>query len=196
MKRLTANIAFFVLFTGLNPVGAQVTDTTGVPLFREDMNQRYRSTAILIGANWQPSLRRDVGTLFYSELGLARMVHQYSRHGALTVGVLLSEEMYFGKESIFGTKAGMFLHGMGIDMGFSAVYYTDFKKGNFKLRPEFGIGMLGFRAVVGFNIPTVRNKDFYRLQKNYGQITVQLMLGVKKKEIDNNGKIIQDLFKN
>lgn len=197
MKRLTANIAFFVLFTGVNPVVmAQSKDTTDFKTYLEDLNKRYRSTAVVTGFNWQPSLRGDVGMLRYSELGVARMVHQFTRHGPITMGVLVSEEMYFGKENIYGTKAGLFTHFMMIDLGFSAVYYTDFKRGNFKLRPEFGIGMMGFRAVLGLNVPTLWNKDFYRLQKNYGQVTVQLMLGVKRKEIKSEKSIIKDLFKN
>jgi len=195
VKNSSANIAFLVLFTGVNSVCcSQQADTVEFNRYMEDMNVRYKRTDLVTGFNWQPSLKNDVSTIRYVEVGVGRSVHQYGRHGPVSVGAYVSEEIYFGKNNIYGTKAGVYMHYM-FDLGFSAIYYTDFKKGNFKLRPEFGIGMMGFRAVIGFNIPTINNKAFYRLQKNYGQITIQYMWPLKKQKVKDEGSIFRNLFK-
>lgn len=192
---MPANIAFLLVFavTGVQlPLQAQGTDS--LILGADEYNTRYRKTALVTGYHLQFNSRKGSGDLQFLELGLARMIEQNGRHGPVTMGVYVSEEIYPGKQSIFGTKAGVFLHYM-FDLGFSAVYYTDFRNGNFRLRPEFGIGFMGMRAVAGFNIPTIRNKDFYRLQKNYGQISLQLFIKLHQKEIPAKGPVWNDLFK-
>jgi hypothetical protein len=56
-------------------------------------------------------------------------------------------------------------------LGLSEVYYTDFVHGNFKIRPEIGFGMHAFKLTAGFNVSTIRNKDFKELQHANGQVT-------------------------
>jgi hypothetical protein len=68
-----------------------------------------------------------------------------------------------------------------IDVGIALVYYTDFKKGNLKFRPEFGIGWGAFRAVFGCNTGTINNKSWEALRNQRAQETVQLMVPVNKK---------------
>ena len=70
-----------------------------------------------------------------------------------------------------------------VGLGFSIVYYTDFKRGNLKLRPEVGLVMGRAGILVGFNIATVNNKAMPELQKENAQVTFRLALGVSKKEI-------------
>jgi len=129
------------------------------------------------------------------EIGIFRRVDYYNRHGAGTFGAYLSEEMSFGKKNIYGTKAGVFLHAF-IDLGMSIVYYTDFKRGNFKLRPEMGIGILGVRIVAGFNVPTINNKAFPELRRKNAQVTIQGTIPWKTKKLTERGKLLHDLFKN
>ena len=179
--------------TGLG-LRAQSNDTLTVidlPVFDQT---RYRHTGIVTGFHLQYSLHNDVNTLRYLELGLARTIHQYGRHGPVSMGIYIGKEIYPGSQPVIGTKAGIFTHYM-IDLGFSAVFYTDFKYGNFKLRPEMGIGLGDFRAVIGFNIPTIRNRDFHRLQKNYGQISIQYCWPVEKTRIGTKRSIYKDLIK-
>ncbi len=184
-----------MLFTGTGlSLRAQSKDSLAVrdrPVF---MLSRYRHTGIVTGFHIQHSMHNDVNTLRYLELGLARTIHEYGRHGPVSMGIYFGEEIYPGSQPVFGTKAGIFTHYL-IDLGFAAVFYTDFKYGNFKLRPEMGIGMGDFRAVVGINIPTLRNRDFHRLQKNYGQISFQYSWPVKKTRIGTERSILKDLIK-
>ena len=195
LKRGFANIAFFILFAGIGyKLPAQAPSEDSVLGSVMDFNTRYRQTALLTGLHIQPGKSNGTGTLNYLEIGLARMIRQNGRHGPVSMGFYISEEIYPGKESIFGTKAGVFIHYM-VDLGFSAVYYTDFRKGNLKLRPEWGIGIGGFRAVVGCNLPTIRNKDFLPLQKKYLQGSLQFFWVLHQKEISNQGPPWKDLFK-
>ena len=143
----------------------------------------------MLGMNWQGNWRDDGKTFRYIEIGFAKSIHQESRHGPISTGVYLSEEIYFGNENIYGTKLGAYIHGMFCDMGLSMIYYTDFKKGNLKVRPEVGVGIGALRIVTGYNIPTINNKAFEQLRKNNAQITIQFMVPVKKKLINNNDSI-------
>lgn len=184
-----------MLFTGTGyKLAAQAEQYDSILFSKKYFNTRYRQTALLTGYHTQPGRSYGTGTLHYLEIGLARIIQQNGPHGPVSMGVYAAEEIYPGKESIFGTKAGVFIHYM-VDLGFSAVYYTDFRKGNLKLRPEMGIGIGGFRAVAGFNIPTIRNKDFLPLRKKYLQGSLQFFWVLHKKEISNQGPAWKDLFK-
>jgi hypothetical protein len=68
-------------------------------------------------------------------------------------------------------------------MGLSVVYYTDFKRGNLKLRPELGFGVGRAGILVGYNIPTINNRAMPELQKQNAQVTFRVGFGVKKKEL-------------
>jgi hypothetical protein len=184
-----------VLFAGTALcLRAQSKDSLQLKDFPVFEQTRYRHTGIVTGFHIQHSLHNDVPTLRYMEIGLASTIHQYGRHGPVSTGFYFSEEIYPGSDPVFGTKLGIFTHFL-IDLGFSAVFYTDFKYGNFKLRPEMGIGLGDFRAVVGINIPTIRNRDFYRLQKNYGQISFQYCWPVKKTRIGTERSFYKDQIK-
>jgi hypothetical protein len=58
-------------------------------------------------------------------------------------------------------------------------YFTNFKQGNLKITPQLGVGMGGFRAVAGYNIPTFFNKDFAGLRYSAGQISISYLLPIK-----------------
>jgi hypothetical protein len=145
---------------------------------------RYRKTELLVGMNWQADWRDENNsqTRTYIELGLAKAIHDQGMHGDAVAGIYASEEIHFGKKNIYGTKLGAYTHFWLIDLGFAMVYYTDFKKGNFKLRPELGFGAGPVRAVFGFNIPTIDNKAFEELRRHRAQVTVQVMIPVSKKK--------------
>ena len=117
----------------------------------------------------------------YYEVGVAKVRYYYHRHGITAFAGYVSEEIHFGKDkNIFGTKIGVWSHWL-FDLGLSTIYYTDFIKGNFKIRPEFGFGMGRVRLVMGYNIPTISNKAFKELQNNKLQFTAQVTFGLKKK---------------
>lgn len=143
-----------------------------------------RSTDILLGIHWQGDGRESAKNekmYRYFEIGLAKSSHYSGICASGSGTVCVSEEMHFGKDkNIFGTKVGAWFHYL-IDLGMAMVYYTDFKRGNFKIRPEIGCGLGPMRAVVGFNIPTINNKAFTELAHHNMQLSIQFTLGIKQK---------------
>ena len=148
------------------------------------------STDLLLGVHWQGNTREEK-TYRYYEIGIAKGRYVHHPHGVTGGAVYVSEEVYFGNGgNIYGTKIGAWMHWL-FDAGLAAVYYTNFEKGNFKIRPELGVGMGRLRIVVGYNIPTINNKAFELLKSNNLQISIQFTAGMKKKEVPD----ILPLFK-
>lgn len=140
-----------------------------------------RSTDLLLGIHWQGSTKHNK-TLCYYEIGIAKGKYISWFEGHSGVAVYASEEMYFSKDkNIFGTKIGAWMH-MILDVGLCAVYYTDFQRGNLKIRPELGFGAGRLRFVGGYNIPTINNKAFEALRKNNAQASIQFTVGLRKKK--------------
>jgi hypothetical protein len=144
-----------------------------------------RSTDILIGVHWQGDAResaKDEKMYRFIEIGVGKGRYTSGICSGAGGAVYISEEMYFGKDkNIFGTKIGAWTHYL-LDLGLSLVYYTDFKKGNFKVRPEAGVGLGRMRIVVGYNISTIDNKAFAELSHHNMQASIQFTLGVKHTE--------------
>src|SRR5215213_6830079 len=158
----------FILLFQLNKLHAQ--DTSSARGFLHTW-----STDLLVGLHWQGDGRenaKDEKLYRYIEIGLAKGNYTKGICSGGATAVYVSEEMYFGKDkNIFGTKVGAWTHYL-IDIGLSLVYYTDFKRGNFKIRPEFGAGLGGIRAVVGYNIPTIDNNAFTELSHHNMQVSI------------------------
>jgi hypothetical protein len=173
---------------------SQVIDSARRTYSFETRIRDYKQLELVAGYSVQGNLKNEVKNLHYVEIGVARSIQDRGYHGGATFGMLLTEEILIGEnENVYGTKIGMFTHYM-IDIGFSMVYYTDFKKGNFKFRPEIGMGMGGVRFIVGFNIPFIDNSAFELLRKNNVQAGIQIMIPVRKKLLENRRGIFQELF--
>jgi hypothetical protein len=197
LKIIIANIAFLMLLIAVSMVClAQSKDSiTGAEYFGR-LYKKEKRTEVLTGFNVQYYRLNGVqGVRKYFELGVARSAHFDGRHGPASMGYYISEEVYFGGRNIYGSKIGIYTHYM-VDIGFSIIYYTDFSKGNLKLRPEFGLGMGSLRIVGGYNIPTFANKSFEELRKSNGQLIIQWLIPVKRKIINKDGNIFEVLFKN
>ncbi len=192
MKVIFANIAL------LSVIAAVCFEATAQPADPVSPATRFRrdvKTELVAGFDLQSAAYKgDKSSRHYLELGIARSIHQQGRHGPVSMGVLLSEEIHLGQTNIYGTKLGMYTHYL-FDLGFAAVYYTDFRKGNLKLRPELGLGLGAFRIVGGYNIPTIQNKAFSQLTRADGQLSIQLLLPVSRKQIDTEQSLFQQLFK-
>lgn len=194
MKLIYANITLLsfsvaACFTGT----AQETDS--IRHSYPDSYKRYLKTEIVTGYNFQTSeYNGSKPTRQYFELGIARSIHQQLRHGPVSMGLLLSEEVYLGNRNIYGTKLGMYTHYL-FDVGFSVIYYTDFRKGNLKLRPELGLGLGFIRIAGGFNIPTFENGAFPELARSNAQLVIQLLLPIHRKEIGRGKNMFKELSK-
>ncbi len=176
---MRSSLIFIFIFLAVITVFTQDTIAFKPPLYQE-----INSTDILIGVHWQGNTRTNK-TFRYYEIGMAKGRYISHMHGVTGSAFYISEEMYFSRDkNIFGTKVGAWIHWVG-DIGLAMIYYTDFDKGNLKIRPEFGWGMGRFRAICGFNIPTINNKVFKELQKNNIQVSIQFTIGVHKKIIKN-----------
>lgn len=198
VTKAAANITFLVLII-INSSYLQAQPGPDRPVTGEsrDNTEATKSTDILVGFSWQDAGSEDVRRPFrYIEVGIGRSIQQYGYLLPSNFGMYIAEEIYIGKgPNVYGTKIGAYLHSL-FDIGMAVIYYTDFTKGNFKFRPELGIGILNFRAVAGINIPTTDNKTFELLKKNYGQISLQLFIPVKQTEVRRTkGNIFRQFFK-
>ena len=165
----------------------------GQPLVREDTlftcGRTHREIAyqLLIGFHLQGSSRNDpgIGTRKYAEIGLHRTltgVRGPHPPGGFTYG--FSTEVLLDKHPIYGVKVGTWASAMLLGLGLQAIYYTDFREGNFKIRPEFGIGTPSFKLSFGYNIPMPYNQDFARMRYADLHLSLQGLLKLKtiKKE--------------
>lgn len=96
---------------------------------------------------------------------------------AFTIGP--SVEFSLGESPVYGFKFGGWVNVNLITFGLSTVYYTDFHRGNFKIRPEAGVGFHAAKLTMGLNIPTIANKDFFPLKSSLMQISLGILLKVK-----------------
>ena len=170
----------FLLLLSMGATGQTAPDS--LPAFR-NFRKPYTEKAykLLLGFNWQGSPRGDTAkTLRYAEIGLHRTFTGFDgRHPPISWTYGLSTEILLHKNPVYGFKASAWATAFLFAAGISAVYYTDFHYGNFKIRPELGLGMYPFKLTFGYNIPTFFNKDFERLRKNDLQITLNILLKIK-----------------
>lgn len=147
---------------------------------RPGIYKRVQSTDLLFGFHWQGN-ESERKTIRYGEIGVAKTVYADHYHGRTVGSLYASEEVHLGGgKNIYGTKLAAFVH-LLFDIGLAAVYYTDFERGNFKIRPEFGLGIGRFRAVMGYNIATINNRAFKDLQTNRMQFSLQYMIALHEK---------------
>ncbi|PHN07997.1 hypothetical protein [Flavilitoribacter nigricans] len=152
-------------------------------------SEKYRIKAhdLIIGNHLiEGSDERFEGAPFYFlELGYARSVSSYNgEHSLGTTVMSITQSFAINREFVTATRVGMSVRGWLASMGLYLNYYTDFEYGNLKIAPEFGMGFPNFKAVMGFNIPTVYNKDFDSVQHGMYQFTVNFNLPLAKKRFD------------
>lgn len=122
---------------------------------------------------------------YFLEVGYARSITSYGgNHGAGVTVMSISQAFAINREFVTATRVGMSVRGSLASLGLYLSYYTDFEYGNLKLAPEFGMGFPNFKAVMGFNIPTLYNKDFDAIQYAPYQFTVNFNLPLAKKRFD------------
>lgn len=193
MRFQFTNIAFLILFhAAYLTVYAQQGDSIIHEGYAAPIFHRHVKTEIVTGLNFQSGKGNE--TRRYFELGIARSIHNYGMHGPASAGIYLSEEISFDEKNIYGTKLGAYTHYL-FDIGLAIVYYTNFEKGNLKLRPELGLGIGPVRITGGYNIPTFANKAFGELRKNNGQLTIQCLIPVKKQTISKEQSIFKKHLK-
>ena len=148
---------------------------------------RVKSHDLVIANHWVAgNEEKFTGTPFYFlELGYARSFTNYGgHHGAGAAVLSISQSFAVNREFVTCTRVGASVRGWLTTVGFFLSYYTDFEYGNLKIAPEFGLGFPNFKAVMGFNIPTLYNKDFGALQYGLYQFSVSINLPVAKKRLD------------
>lgn len=191
---LNSLFCFVALVFYMNTTVAQ-SDSSAKEAQKAKRFVTYLNTELVTGINFQEIHYGDYkGTRRLAEFGIARSIHKLGLHGPISSGVVASEEIALNEKSVFGTKVGGYMHYL-FDFGLFVIYYTDFQKGNLKLRPEFGVGFGGLRIVAGYNIPTIDNKAFNALRKSDGQITVHWMWPVKKHILPEGTNIFKQVFK-
>lgn len=156
---------------------------------RPSGDRLYRETALKFLAGSHLQMAKDHNDNTYSRKLLEVGIHHTTtidglRHpeSALTIGPSL--EFSLGEAPVYGFKFGGWINVNLITLGISSIYYTDFHRGNFKIRPEFGFGFHAAKLTMGFNIPTIANADFFPLKSSLVQFSLNVLLKVKtiKKE--------------
>ncbi len=172
---------FLCLFVCIKAVTAQ-GQPDSVPWLGQ-LGKQYQETAykLLLGINLQGSTQvNPEKSLKYLKIGLHRTVTDFGgRHMPIAWTCGLSTEILLDKSPIYGFKMSTWATAFFFVAGMSTVYYTDFKQGNFKIRPEIGFGAYPFKLTMGYNIPTIFNKDFERVRRNNMQITLNILLRLK-----------------
>ena len=180
MKLLHTTTLIFCLSFSLSS-SCQVDTTSNQRL---KFRQPFQETVIklLVGGNFQQAYRTD-GKEYnrkYLEIGIHKTITAFGGHhpaSSFTHGFSL--EIAPEANPIYGFKYSAWAQVWCFVLSLGGVYYTDFDKGNFKIRPEIGIGMYPFKLSAGFNVPTIRNKDFKELQRAQGQVTLNILLKLK-----------------
>ncbi|NOZ46690.1 MAG: hypothetical protein GXO79_07890 [Chlorobi bacterium] len=94
------------------------------------------------------------------EIGFAKVYYLKVNQYDFLYSWSLSNEIILRKNIIWGFKTSPWVSILNYNLGISFIYYTDFKKGNFKIRPEIGINFKKFKIALGYNIPTYENEAF------------------------------------
>ena len=116
----------------------------------------------------------------YIEIGIHRTItidNGVHAQGAITQG--LSIEFAPETKGIFGFKYGAWIEAGLIVFGIDGIYYTNFSQGNFKIRPELGVGAYPCKLTIGYNIPTIANGDFQELTRANLQFTLNVLFRIK-----------------
>lgn len=184
MKMFITTTLFLILIS--SPCFSQA-DSTLISHIKMESYSRKSNLKLLVGGNLQQANQID-GKEYsrkYFEIGLHKtFTTSYGQHPSSIFTHGPSIEISPEANPIYGFKYSAWVEVWLMVLGLSGVYYSDFNHGNFKIRPEFGIGTAPFKLTVGFNIPTIGNKNFKELQRADIQVTLNILLNLKtlKKE--------------
>ncbi len=113
-----------------------------------------------------------------AEIGIHKTKTFAGHHGPTTLTYGASTLINLGKDKLYGFRVGAWTSYL-LAVGVSMTYYTDFKKGNLKITPEFGFGIGGFKLAAGYNISTIGNKDFSIIEPANVVITINALIKLK-----------------
>lgn len=142
---------------------------------------REKSYKLLLGGNLQQAKKANKMeyTREYLEIGLHKSITStFGHHPKIVWTQGFSVEIAPENTPVFGFKYGAWMSSF-FAFGINGIYYTDFSYGNFKIRPEFGLGSHLFKLTLGYNIPTIRNADFEKIRHADLQITLNFLIKLK-----------------
>lgn len=148
--------------------------------------EKHKMRQILFGYNFQQTRTptTDDSTFHYIEIGYNKstLISGYGLYNFTTYG--LGTEILVGKNTIIGFKASAWRTVLPfVGLGINSIFYTDFRQGSFKIRPEIiFLGAQPFKISVGANLPFLCNNRFERMKHNWGQITFNALIKVKTVE--------------
>jgi hypothetical protein len=169
LKSLLLILSFLILFGINTSKGQSVPDTTASV-------RRYgfyleKHVSLLLGYDFWHN--------HYGEIGFA--YNAFGNTGPEPVGwcYFASAEVRIGNKLLAGPKIGAWFGGgaAGLALGVNLIYYTDFRDGSLRVRPEVGFGVDIWKVVYGYNIP-LTHSDFEGV--NRSTIGIALLIGVKK----------------
>jgi len=106
------------------------------------------------------------------ELGIGRINKGIIGHHMSNYGIYLGTEIIWTEsadKTIWGPKIGLWFDG-GSSLGaggFNFVYYTNQNEAHLRLRPEIGLGLMGFQIVYGYNIRLGNSKVYWINDHNF-----------------------------
>lgn len=93
----------------------------------------------------------------YLDLCFAQHEYAISGHHPFSWAMYAGSEIRIDAPRLIAPKIGAWLGG-GMAIGCNLLYYTDFKEGSLRLRPEMGIALPVFKLMYGVNIPLTNKK--------------------------------------
>ncbi|TAE09496.1 MAG: hypothetical protein EAZ95_15930 [Bacteroidetes bacterium] len=157
--------------------------------------ETHKMRQLLIGYNFQQTKTptNPDSTFHYIEIGYnnSTLLSSQGFYNFTTYG--LGTEILIGKKTIVGFKASAWRAVMPlVGLGINGIFYTDFRQGNIKIRPEILFGAQPFKLSFGVNIPFLWNNRFERLKDNWGQITFNAL--IKTKTVEKTYKRFEKKF--
>lgn len=124
-----------------------------------------------------------VSKLPFVDVGIAHVKDAVRSIHPLEKASYLSTEVYIGKHPFVAPKLGVWAAGGAsvVGLGAAALYYTDFSKGRFVLRPEAGFSVACFRLHYGYNF-SLGKSGF----SNFAQNVVGMTLWFNRQLWGNN----------
>lgn len=169
---LTILTSFFLV----NQCASQPDSTGRIPV----KPHTERAIKLLVGGSLQEAGSTASAARKYFEVGIHKTKTIYTPiHPAAAITHGLSVEVSPSNKTIYGFKYGTWGELWLFVAGINGIYYTDFDHGSFKIRPELGFGAYPFKLTVGYNIPTINNRDFKEIQNARFQVSLNVLLKLK-----------------
>lgn len=182
IKKMKA-LSFLMLFTLTSWNSYSQTDSLNSPSTQPlDTIYNYhfqRHVSLVTGIHYHKYL--------FAEAGIAIKDNGVNDSHPFTRILSLLNEISFIDQMVVGPKLGIWLSG-GFGMGLNIIYYSNFKQGTLRFRPEIGLGFDLFRMFYGYNLALTNREANFINKHNFG---LNILINLKKlKEVNQSPRVM------